>query len=85
MVQDNLAVIRSGQSPKPGMELLSPRELGVLTSIAKGMSNEQIAREAGLAAQTVRNYISNIYDKLGVHTRGEAIIWARERGLIFPS
>ena len=85
VVQEKLIEIRSGQTPKPGLELLSPRELEVLTALAKGMTNDQIAQEAGLATQTVRNYISNIYDKLGVHTRGEAIIWARERGLIFPS
>ena len=84
VVQEKLIEIRSGQAPKPGLELLSPRELEVITALAKGMSNEQIAQELSLATQTVRNYISNIYDKLGVHTRGEAIIWARERGLIFP-
>ena len=76
--------IRSGQAPKPGLELLSPREIEVLTAIAKGLNNEQIASETGLAPQTVRNYISNIYDKIGVHSRPEAIIWPRERGLIFP-
>lgn len=85
VVQDKLLEIRSGQAPKPGLELLSPRELNVLEGIAKGLNNEQIAQEMGLATQTVRNYISNTYDKINVHSRGEAIIWARERGLIFPS
>ena len=43
VVQDKLLEIRSGQAPKPGLELLSPRELEVLTAIAKGLNNEQIA------------------------------------------
>ena len=85
VVQEKLHEIRSGHVPKPGLDLLSPRELELLEHLAKGMSNDQIGQEMGLATQTVRNYISNIYDKLGIHTRGEAIIWARERGLIFPT
>lgn len=45
-------------------------------------SNNAIAHELGLATQPVRNYISNLYDKLGVHTRAEAVVWARERGIV---
>lgn len=67
------------------LELLSSRELEVLEGMARGLSNEMIAENLGLAAQTVRNYISNIYDKIDVHSRTEAVIWAWERGLIFPS
>jgi PAS domain S-box-containing protein len=61
---------------------LSRRERQVLEFIARGVSNEVIAKELGIATQTVRNYISTIYDKLGVHSRAEAIVWARERGII---
>ncbi len=53
--------------------------------MARGKSNDAIAAELGIATQTVRNYISVIYDKLGVNSRAEAIVWARERGLIFPN
>ncbi len=60
---------------------LNRRERQVLQRVAKGLSNDAIASELGIATQTVRNYVSSIYDKLGVHTRVEAAVWARERGL----
>ena len=37
-------------------------------------------QELGLAPNTVRNHVATIYAKLDVHSRGEAIVWARERG-----
>jgi DNA-binding NarL/FixJ family response regulator len=79
---EELAEVRiGGQEPVPRVDL-SKREREVLERLARGASNEQIAEELGIVPQTVRNYISTIYDKLGVHSRGEAIIWARERGII---
>ncbi len=85
VVQEKLYEIRAGNSSRSGLEQLRPREVEVLASMARGLSNEQIAQELGLAVQTIRNYISAIYDKLGLHSRTEAVIWARERGLIFPT
>ena len=82
-VTERLALVRLGNDGKaaPIIEL-SKREREVLELVARGSSNEQIAQELGIAVQTVRNYISNIYDKLGVHSRAEAVVWARERGMI---
>ena len=57
---------------------LTPRELDVLDLLAQGYSNEQISKELGLAYQTVRNYVSRIYSKLGVHSRTEAAQWAQQ-------
>lgn len=79
-VLERLANIRSGGAEQNMVEL-SRRERQILEQLARGRNNEQIAQELGIAAQTVRNYISNVYDKLGVHSRGEAIVWARERGI----
>ena len=45
-------------------------------------SIREIAEEAGVAVQTVRNYVAAVYDKLGVHSRAEAVVWARERGIV---
>ena len=59
---------------------LSKRELDLLRLIAKGCNNTLIARELNLSGQTVRNYISTLYDKLSLHTRAEVVIWARENG-----
>ncbi|CAA9246963.1 MAG: hypothetical protein AVDCRST_MAG93-1570, partial [uncultured Chloroflexia bacterium] len=81
-VMEELAQVNIvGEEPLPRVEL-SKREREVLERIARGASNEQIAEDLGIAIQTVRNYVSTLYDKLEVHSRGEAIVWARERGII---
>ena len=85
VVQQKLLEIRAGNAVKAGLEGLSTRERQVLEQLASGKNNDAIALELSLSAQTVRNYISTIYDKIGVNSRGEAIVWARERGLIFPA
>ena len=54
----------------------------MLELIASGQNNETIAADLGVATQTVRNYISTIYSKLEVSSRAEAIVWARERGIV---
>ncbi len=59
---------------------LTERERQVLTLMAGGLSNAEIAASLHLAHQTVRNYASHIYEKLGVHSHTEAIVWAIERG-----
>jgi DNA-binding NarL/FixJ family response regulator len=60
---------------------LTPREREVLTLIASGLSNAAIAGQLGLAANTVGNHISNIFAKLQVASRAEAIVRARSAGL----
>jgi DNA-binding NarL/FixJ family response regulator len=60
---------------------LSQRERDVLTLIARGMSNAEIADHYVLSLKTVRNHVSNVLTKLGVATRAEAIVAAREAGL----
>jgi PAS domain S-box-containing protein len=59
---------------------LTPREREVLELIARGSSNNQIAEELGLSNPTVRNYVARLYEKLGVNSRAQAVVWARERG-----
>lgn len=61
---------------------LSARELEVLSLIAQGKSNQEIAAQLYLALNTVKRHASNIYDKLGVKKRTEAIAKARQFGLI---
>ncbi|ADI13865.1 helix-turn-helix transcriptional regulator [Truepera radiovictrix] len=80
-VMEKLAQLRSGSVALSGTEALTPREQQVLGRIAKGLSNSAISQELGLAPQTVRNYVASIYQKLGVRSRAEAVVWARERGL----
>ena len=64
----------------PAFASLSPREREVLTLIAEGMSNAQIAERLSISEKTVRNHVSNLFDKLGVWTRAQAIVFAMERG-----
>ena len=61
---------------------LSARELEVLALIAAGKSNQEIAEQLYLALNTVKRHASNIYDKLAVKKRTEAIAKARQLGLI---
>lgn len=60
---------------------LTPREGEILSQIAQGKTNHAIAESLFLSEKTVRNYASNIFDKLQVATRAEAIIRARDAGL----
>lgn len=59
-----------GDNPQvPGYEQLTKREKEVFELLRKGYGNADIARELYLAEQTVRNYVSIIYDKVGIHDR----------------
>jgi len=63
-------------------EPLTARELAVLRLIAAGRSNREIADELFLALNTVRSYSQQLYGKLGVGSRTQAIARARELGLL---
>jgi len=60
---------------------LTDRERDILGRIAEGLENAEIARALGLSVKTVRNHASNIFAKLQVAHRAQAIILAREAGL----
>jgi pimeloyl-ACP methyl ester carboxylesterase/DNA-binding CsgD family transcriptional regulator len=59
---------------------LTARERGILALLTEGLSNADIAERLGLSEKTVRNHVSNLFDKLGVWTRAQAIVFARDRG-----
>jgi DNA-binding NarL/FixJ family response regulator len=59
---------------------LSTRERQLLALVADGLSNAEIAERLGISEKTVRNHLSNVFDKLGVWTRAQAIVFARDRG-----
>jgi DNA-binding NarL/FixJ family response regulator len=60
---------------------LTERELEILTLIAQHHTNPEIARRLGLSPKTIRNNVSNIFSKIQVADRAEAIMRAREAGL----
>lgn len=77
-VADYFSGRRSQESAFPE---LSDREREALDLIAQGLSNREIASRLYLSEKTVRNYVSDIYSKLQVASRAEAVVKAREAGL----
>jgi len=62
---------------------LTKREFEILQLVAHGYRNKQISKELGIALGTVKNHVTNIYDKLpDVHTRAEAVAWAWQNGIV---
>jgi DNA-binding NarL/FixJ family response regulator len=61
---------------------LTDREVTILRSLARGSSNEEIAKELWVAQQTVKFHLTNIYRKLGVKNRTEATRYAYQQGLV---
>lgn len=59
---------------------LSPREREILALISEGLGNAAIGERLSISEKTVRNHISSVYDKLGVWTRAQAVVFARDHG-----
>jgi len=62
--------------------LLSPRELEMLVDLAKGLSAPEIGRQRHLSSSTVKSYLHQLYEKLGVSDRAAAVAEGMRRGLI---
>ncbi len=71
--------------PSTSEEALSPRELEVLRVAATGSTNKEIARDLDISPRTVQVHLANIFSKLGVGSRTEAVLYAIKRGWIDPS
>lgn len=81
-VVQRLAEMRRGEPVGPEDHDLTPREREVLEYVAAGLSDEEVAARLGISQRTARNHLTNAYAKIGAHNRAEAIVWARERGLV---
>lgn len=64
------------------VETLTDRELEVLRLVAKGLTNKAIGRELSISDRTVQGHLANIFGKLGVGTRTEAVLMAVQQGWI---
>ncbi|MEV8099455.1 response regulator transcription factor [Kitasatospora sp. NPDC085879] len=73
---------RADAGIRPGS--LTPRETEILRLVARGQSNTEIARNLVVAEQTVKTHIGNIFAKLDLRDRAQAVIFAYESGLITP-
>ena len=74
------ALARSGLSPQRDIDSLTEREREVLILLAKGMTNKDIAQALFLSVRTVEAHLRNVYGKLDVASRTEAVLWAVQHG-----
>lgn len=73
--------LRDGK-PKSNSGVLTEREIEVIRLIADGLTTKDIASRLNIADRTVEFNVSNIYDKLGVNTRGAIVNWAQENDVL---
>ncbi len=81
VIEEIEAFVGATDEGRPAFPDLTPRERQVLEHIARGLDNAQIAAHLDLSGKTVRNHITNIFQKIGVDSRAQAIVQAREAGL----
>ncbi|PLZ02703.1 hypothetical protein CY652_09210 [Burkholderia sp. WAC0059] len=67
--------------PESELADLTSREREVLGLMCEGQTDDDISATLGLSRNTVRNHVSRIYTKIGVHRRTGAVVWARARGI----
>jgi DNA-binding NarL/FixJ family response regulator len=68
-----------------GRMLLTPREEQVVALVADGLSNRQVAQELGLSEHTIKKYLLRIFDKLGISSRVELVLYAVSHGESRPA
>jgi len=71
-------------NPSPSKEILTPREIELLSLVADGLSNKAIGQRLSVSENTVKYHVRQILDKLGVQNRTEAVTSAIRLGLINP-
>lgn len=79
-VLDRLAGVQPRPVDEEGVERLTKREMEVLKLAAKGLRNKEMAEELVLSVRTVQGHLSNIFDKMQVGSRTEAVLLALKKG-----
>ncbi len=72
-------------SPKRGqhmLDVLTAKELEIVRYLATGMSNKEIADKLAYSEKTVKNYLSNVFQKLNIRDRTQAAILALREGIV---
>lgn len=68
-----------------GDELLSPRERDVVRLVAAGYGNREVAQQLGLSVHTIKNYLFNVFDKLGISSRAELVMYVLSASSHIPA
>jgi two-component system, NarL family, response regulator NreC len=84
LVQDVLAKRGAKAGPTRPINILSDRELQVLSLVARGYTSAQIAKQIAVGVKTVETYRSRFAEKLGLRTRSDVIRFAMQMGLLTP-
>lgn len=77
-----LDMLTGATTPKEFYDGLTAREIEILKLLASGMANKQIAYRLKISEKTVRNHVSNMYEKLGIYDRAQAVLYAVRKGLV---
>ena len=79
-VLDFMGIKDSVSEQDPAFNSLTAREREVLALITEGLGNAEIAVRLSISEKTVRNHVSNVFDKLGVWSRAQAMVFAHDHG-----
>ena len=77
-----LEMLTGTTTPKEFYDGLTGREIEILKLLAGGMANKQIAFKLKISEKTVRNHVSNMYEKLNIYDRSQAVLYAVRKGLV---
>ena len=77
-----LEMLTGTTTPKEFYDGLTGREIEILKLLAGGMANKQIAYKLKISEKTVRNHVSNMYEKLNIYDRSHAVLYAVRKGLV---
>jgi len=77
-----LEMLTGTTTPKEFYDGLTGREVEILKLLAGGMANKQIAYKLKISEKTVRNHVSNMYEKLNIYDRSQAVLYAVRKGLV---
>jgi DNA-binding NarL/FixJ family response regulator len=77
-----LEMLTGTATPKEFYDGMTNREIEILKLLATGVPNKQIAYRLKISEKTVRNHVSNMYEKLGIYDRSQAVLYAVKKGLV---
>jgi DNA-binding NarL/FixJ family response regulator len=85
LAEFNALARRASQQEQFPAPVLTSRELEVLRLVARGMSNKEVAEQLYISENTVKNHVRNILEKLHLHSRMEAVMYAVRKRLLDPN